>query len=174
MNNLRTRHTSTLATLHGQIDYLQRAFSSERRQAEKLRSTLDELSEDISLEAYGRRREVALRLAFLAREEGLAENLRRWVRRSKESMKRSFPQLDHDWAPLREIIDPMLQDAEALLESLNGQPSVEGDSPASVAHIVAAQDIVASLTKELHEESDRRLKLQRQLAESDVSESTLR
>ena len=170
MDNLRTRHAATLATLNSQIEYLHKGIATERRQAEKLRDTLDELSEDISREAYGRRREVGLRLAFLAREEGLAENLRRWLRRSKESLDRLSPEGDQVDASLREAFAHMLDDAEELLESLNGQPSAGADSPVSLARVVAAQDAVATLTKELHIESDRRLSLQRRLAQVEFSE----
>ncbi|KIP08889.1 hypothetical protein PHLGIDRAFT_34766 [Phlebiopsis gigantea 11061_1 CR5-6] len=165
MDNLRTRHTATLATLNSQIEYLHKEISSEHRQAEKLRDTLDELSEDISREAYGRRREVGLRLAFLAREEGLAESLRRWLRRSKESLERLSPRANHDDTGLREAFKHMLRDAEGLLESLNGQPSLAANSPVSLARLVAAQDAVATMTQELHVESETRLRLQRRLAE---------
>lgn len=169
MDNIRKRHASTLATLNAQIEYLQKALASERRQAEKLRDTLDELSEDISRESYGRRREVALRLSFLAREEGLAENLRRWLRRSKETMDRSLSQpAEQDTNAVHDIFEHMLHDAELLLESLNGQFTLTGDTPASVARLLVAQDHVAALTRELHVEQDMRIRLQRQIAEIDA------
>lgn len=162
---MKTRHTATLATLNAQAEYLQKALSAERRQAEKLRTTLDELSEDINREAYGRRREVALRLAFLSREESLAENLRRWLRRSKESMDRSPPEPTEPESKIRDVFDHVLRDGESLLESLNGQAGIDDNAPASVARLVAAQDAVRSITKELHAETERRLHLQRELAE---------
>ncbi|EKM55118.1 uncharacterized protein PHACADRAFT_143061 [Phanerochaete carnosa HHB-10118-sp] len=164
MENTKTRHAATLATFNVQADHLQKALSAERRQAEKLRNTLDELSEDINREAYGRRREVALRLAFLSREESLAENLRRWLHRSRESMDRSLAGIPEQESRIRDASDRLLRDAESLLDSLNGQPNVD-DSPASVARLVAAQDAVRCMAKELHEETEKRLQLQCQLAE---------
>lgn len=171
MENMKTRHAATVATLNAQVDYLQKALSAERRQAEKLRDTLDELSEDINREAYGRRREVALRLSFLSREEGLAENLRRWLRRSRESVERTLPEDQELESKVRPVLENILSDAEALLESLNGQPNVDDDTPASIARLVAAQDAVKSMTKELHAETERRLRLQRQLAEITFDQS---
>ncbi|GJE90688.1 hypothetical protein PsYK624_068320 [Phanerochaete sordida] len=165
MENMKTRHTAAVATLNAQVEYLQKALSAERRQAEKLRNTLDELSEDINREAYGRRREVALRLSFLSREESLAENLRRWLRRSKESMDRTLLEDSEHEVKLRIVLEHVLQGAETLLESLNGQPDADGNAPASIARLVVAQEAVKSMTKELNEETERRLQLQRQLAE---------
>ena len=72
MEGMKARYTANAATLGAQINHLQKALETERRQSEKLRQALDDLTEDISREAYGRRREISLRLAFLGREESLA------------------------------------------------------------------------------------------------------
>ncbi len=168
MENLRTRHAATAATLNHQIESLHKALSHERRQSEKLRDTLDDLSEDFSREAYGRRREVSLRLAFLGREEGLAENLRRWIKKSREMFDR-FSFEEGSATDSRGVFEKTMHDAETLLESLNGQPALEQGSPGSVARLLAAQDAVSTLTRELHEETDRRLEIQRKLAELQIS-----
>ncbi|KAI0797516.1 hypothetical protein C8Q75DRAFT_801457 [Abortiporus biennis] len=173
MENLKTRHAATTASLNTQIDNLQRSIHSQRRQSETLRRALDDLSEDISREAYGRRREVSLRLAFLGREEGLAENLRRWIRKSKESFERVLSSNMNTTSEASSLIDPkllegtiakVLEDAEGLLDSLNGQPTLEGNTAGSVARVIAAQDAVKALTKELQHETDRRLEAERRLA----------
>ncbi|KAI0080533.1 hypothetical protein K474DRAFT_1704606 [Panus rudis PR-1116 ss-1] len=165
MDTLKTRHASTGATLHAQIDTLQRALHSEQRETETLRRALDELSEDISRESYGRRREIALRLAFLSREESLAESLRRWIRKFKEVVHRasSSPQDDAE-QQLRKACDGILQEAEGLLEILNGQPSLVEDTPGSLARVLAAKEAVAGLTQELQNETNRRLRAELQLA----------
>lgn len=130
-----------------------------------MRRSLDDLSEDLSRESYGRRREISLRLAFISREESLAERLRRWTRKSQESLDRIFSQIQptEDASGLQSslcnVFHKAIQEAEALLESLNGQPSLTDDSPGSVARIVAAQEIVSSLTRELQVETDRRLQV---------------
>ena len=169
MESLKARHESTAATLSSEIEQLHKTLIMERRQAEKLRSALDELSEDISREAFGRRREISLRLAFLGREESLAEALRRWTRKARESFDRAF-NAQSDPAALRSIFNRMFVDADSLLELLNGHPSTEEDTAGSVARIVAAQDAVSTLTRELQAETDRRLRAELRLAELYITE----
>ena len=165
MDALKTRHAATLATLMGEIAQLEHAAAHERAEAERVRSALDELTEDIAREAFGRRREVALRLAFLGREEGLAEGLRRWVRGAKEAIERTS-----DEAVLGEAFAKAIARAEVLLDTLNGQPTVEGTEVGSIARLVLAQDTVASLTQELQTETIRRLTTERKLAQLPVVE----
>ena len=62
MENLKIRHAATTSTLETQIESLRKSLLFERKQSETLRRALDELSEDISRESYGRRREISLRL----------------------------------------------------------------------------------------------------------------
>ena len=168
IDTLKFRHASTLATLNAEIEQLQRTLSHERNESERMRTALDDLTEEIACEAYGRRREVSLRLAFLGREENLAESLRRWVRKAKESLDRSGGSEDGSISlnpmALREAYRKATMDAEALLETLNGQPSGEDVSVGSIARLVLAQDAVSSLTHELQEETIRRLKTERRLA----------
>ncbi|TBU35524.1 hypothetical protein BD311DRAFT_679828 [Dichomitus squalens] len=176
MTALKMRHAATLATLNAEIVQLQRALAHEREDSERVRSALDELTEDIAREAYGRRREVSLRLAFLGREENLAEHLRRWVRKAKESLERSSGSQDGSLSLnpviLREAFAKATADAEALLDTLNGQPSVEagGGSVGSIARLALAQDTVASLTHELQEETVRRLNSERKLARIQIAD----
>ncbi|KAI0647507.1 hypothetical protein C8Q79DRAFT_959824 [Trametes meyenii] len=169
MDALKARHTATLATINMELVQLQHALEHERSETERLRFALDELTEDIAREAFGRRREVSLRLAFLGREENLAESLRRWTRRARESLERSSGDTgdgELDAMVLREVFARAVLDAEGLLDLLNGQPSVEGESPrGSIARLVLAQDAVSALTHELQEETVRRLKTERKLAQ---------
>ncbi|RDX46906.1 hypothetical protein OH76DRAFT_1442525 [Lentinus brumalis] len=174
IETLKLRHASTLATLNAEITQLQRALSHERDESERVRAALDDLTEDIAREAYGRRREVSLRLAFLGREENLAEHLRRWVRKAKESLDRSGGSEDGSISlnpmALREAYSKATEDAEALLETLNGQPSGDDAAAGSVARLVLAQDTVSTLTHELQEETVRRLKTERKLARWETRE----
>ncbi|KAI0723788.1 hypothetical protein C8T65DRAFT_564206 [Cerioporus squamosus] len=168
IDTLKLRHASTLATLNAEISQLQRALSHERSESERVRTALDDLTEDIAREAYGRRREVSLRLAFLGREENLAENLRRWVRKAREFLDRSGSLEDGSISlnpmVLRDAYAKATADAEALLDTLNGQPSGDDASAGSIARLVLAQDTVSTLTHELQEETIRRLKTERKLA----------
>ncbi|KAF9819807.1 hypothetical protein IEO21_01898 [Rhodonia placenta] len=171
MEGMKARHTATAATLRAEVEHLQKALLIERRQSEKLRHALDELTEDISREAYGRRREIALRLAFLGREEHLAEGLRRWIRRAREAFERALHvtsnnQQEGASAPvIGGVFKAIIRDADDLLDSLNGQPSAEGDPLGSVARIVVAQNAASTLARELQAETDRRLALERQWAQ---------
>ncbi|KZT09677.1 uncharacterized protein LAESUDRAFT_741912 [Laetiporus sulphureus 93-53] len=167
MEAMRARHAATTATLSVEIDHLQRSLLGERREGERLRLALDGLTEDISRETYGRRREISLRLAFLGREESLAEGLRRWIRRSRESFDHGGSSEDgqHALSNLRVVFDSSIRDAELLLESLNGPPSADGDPIGSLARVIAAQNAVTNLTHELHVETERRLELERRLAQ---------
>ncbi|KAH9930674.1 uncharacterized protein B0H18DRAFT_992985 [Fomitopsis serialis] len=171
MEGMKARYTASAATLGAQINYLQKALETERRQSEKLRQVLDDLTEDISREAYGRRREISLRLAFLGREESLAESLRRWIRRSRESFDRLKAAQGDLPSGVQSVFDGSVRDAEALLETLNGQPSVEPGSTGSIARVVAAQNIAAILARELQMETDRRMQVERRLAQRRVSRS---
>ncbi|CAL1705378.1 unnamed protein product [Somion occarium] len=162
MDTLRVRHAATTSTLNIQIEQFQKELLAERRETGTLRRALDELAEDISREAYGRRREISLRLSFLSREESLAENLRRWIRKSKEALSRASNSSQEDAIVI--ACNKIIEGAETLLESLNGQPTLEDDSPGSIARIIAAKDAVSVLTQELQYETNRRLHAELQLA----------
>ncbi|KZT71338.1 hypothetical protein DAEQUDRAFT_810018 [Daedalea quercina L-15889] len=169
MEGMKARYAASTATLSAQINYLQKALETERRQSEKLRQALDELTEDISREAYGRRREISLRLAFLGREESLAESLRRWIRRSRESFDRMKSAQENLPSAVQAVFDGGVRNAEALLETLNGQPSVDPGSTGYVARVVEAQSVAAGLARELQIETDRRMQLERRLAQRRIS-----
>jgi hypothetical protein len=162
LENLRSRHRATTTTLTAQIEYLQRCLLSEKRVSERLRLALDELSEDISREMYGRRREISMRIAHLGREENLAESFRKWYRKSNESYQHVAESEDtqHVLNAFRLVVDG----SGALLDTLNGRPALEDTSPASLARILVAQDTVNALVRELQVETDKRMSLTRQLA----------
>jgi hypothetical protein len=88
LESLKARHAATTSTLHVQLASTQAALAAERRQSARLRDVLDEATEQLARETYGRRREIALRLAVVGREDQLAEALRRWVRRTQETRAR--------------------------------------------------------------------------------------
>ncbi|KAK7693864.1 hypothetical protein QCA50_003437 [Cerrena zonata] len=164
MDTLRLRHSATTSTLNSEIAQLQKDLLSERRETETLRRALDELSEDISRESYGRRREISLRLSFLSREENLAEHLRRWLRKSRELIARASGSVDSE-SSISTACEKIIKSAEGLLETLNGQPSVvDENSSGSMARIIAAKDAVATLTQELQYETNRRLRTELQMA----------
>ena len=130
--------------------------------AEKLRMALDDLSEEISRETYGRRREITLRLAFIGREENLAEHLRRWHRKAREYHQRASSITDAE--EVLDIFGRTLSEADGLLHALDGELHLEDLPAGSLARMIAARDAVGFLSQELQVETDRRMQLERYLA----------
>jgi len=139
--------------------------------AERLRMALDDLSEDISRETYGRRREISLRLACLGREENLAESLRRWHRKACEYHQRASSLTNVE--DVLDIFGITLSESDALLDVLDGEPHLEDLPTGSLARIIAARDAVGFLSQELQVETDRRMQLERYLAHMQEQEPSL-
>jgi hypothetical protein len=158
MENLKIRHAATVSTLNLEIDHLQISLATDRRQTKKLKAALDDLSKDIARETYGRRREVSLRLALLLREATIAEGLQKWSRNARELLTHSFQGKGDTQASLRTCVEG----AEALLQTLNGDNSLEMDANGSVARIMAAQNAVVTFVEELYVETGKRMELERQ------------
>ncbi|KAI0293560.1 hypothetical protein BC826DRAFT_1014818 [Russula brevipes] len=164
LESLTARHAATTSTLHTQLAAAQAALATEQRQTARLRDVLDEATEQLARETYGRRREIALRLAVVGREDQLAEALRRWVRRAQETHSKE---------------DRIVRDAGELLTLVDGAAS-RSDIDAgtmldqgigSVARVVAAQDAVKALVEELQVETERRMKLERILGRAEVDDN---
>jgi chromosome segregation ATPase len=162
LESLKVRHAATTATLNAQIDYLQRCLFAEKRMAERLRMALDDLSEEISRETYGRRREISLRLACLGREENLAEHLRRWHRKAREYHQRASSLTNVE--EVLDIFGKALSESDGLLDVLDGELHLEDLPAGSLARIIAARDAAGFLSQELQVETDRRMQLERYLA----------
>ncbi|KAH9928560.1 uncharacterized protein BXZ73DRAFT_48396 [Epithele typhae] len=164
MEAMKARHAATLTTLHSELSQVHHALEREHGECERIRTALDELTEDIARESYGRRREVSLRLAFLGREENLAEGLRRWVRRAREALDRSSTDESPQHEGLRHAFSSAVSNAETLLDALNSLPSeVDGSDVGSLARLILAHNTVATLTQELQAETVRRLTTERKL-----------
>ncbi|KAI0050879.1 hypothetical protein FA95DRAFT_1603157 [Auriscalpium vulgare] len=174
LDNVKTRHAASTSTLHHRLSNLESSLASERRQAERLRNVLDEITEQLARESYGRRREVSLRLAVVGREDGLAEALRRWVRRARETLERPY----EDQTLLHEAFDNVVEDAVQLLGMVDGDDEASGhvEDPAehrgmgSIARILAAQDAVKTLVEELQVETEKRMEAERILGRASVEE----
>lgn len=190
LDTLKSRHAATVATLTAQLASNQLELREARRQAERLRRALDSLSEDVSREGYGRRREIALRLHALGREERIVEGLRRWRRRAGESISHlghRFPHLstlsaspiippsieDDSSEPcqvrsgdviaaMRDTLERMIYEADDLLYSLDSLPTPNDPSGnlGGAARILLAEDTARTLLRELQRETDRRMELE--------------
>jgi hypothetical protein len=170
LESLAARHVATTSTLHTQLASAQTALATERRQTARLRDVLDEATEQLARETYGRRREIALRLAVVGREDQLAEALRRWVRRAQETLARE------DVPAARQRLGSIVGDAGELLALVDGAAPREdaglnlGPGVGSVARIMAARDAAAALVEELRVETERRMLLERILGHAEVDE----
>ncbi|THV05523.1 hypothetical protein K435DRAFT_790051 [Dendrothele bispora CBS 962.96] len=150
LSTLKTRHAATMDTLSAQLSAVHAQLHTSQVTSDKLRSALDDLGKDILRESYGRRREIALRLRLVTREEIMFEGLGRWVRRAQES-------LDRDQETQLHALRAMLVDAEALLNVLDGPEHGVGSS----ARIIAAEAAVKSLNEELNRQTSRRVELEK-------------
>ena len=158
-----------MSTLRTQLASAQAALANEQRQTARLRDVLDEATEQLARETYGRRREIALRLAVVGREDQLAEALRRWARRAQETCAKED-------LPIAQRLNTVVRDACELLSLIDGAAS-RGDLKValdpgigSVARIVAAQDAVRTLVEELQIETERRMQLERVLGRSELDD----
>lgn len=123
---------------------------------------LDDLTEEISREAYGRRREISLRLACVGREENLAEHLRRWHRKSRE-----YHQGASSLTNVEEVLDIFeraISGSDDLLNVLDRDLYLEDLPAGSLARIIAARDAAGFLSRELQVETERRMQLEKYLA----------
>ncbi|KAF7309249.1 hypothetical protein MIND_00295200 [Mycena indigotica] len=76
LNALRERHTATTSTLTAQLSALASQLSIAKADIERLRAALDESGGALVRETVGRRREVALRMKLVAREERVVDSLK--------------------------------------------------------------------------------------------------
>ncbi|KAL5511702.1 hypothetical protein ACEPAH_4920 [Sanghuangporus vaninii] len=163
IEKLKARQEAITTSYEARLQQLEDRLASEKRQSEMLRRALDELTEDISREAYGRRREIVLRLLLLAREEMFNERLRRWLLKSHEILQRMHsPEKEDSEA----VFEKILEDAQSILTLLNGTNLPERDGSSSAARLFAAHATVKVLQVELQREMDKRLYFEYQLANS--------
>ncbi|KAF8495381.1 hypothetical protein JB92DRAFT_2818166 [Gautieria morchelliformis] len=179
LSNVKSRHAMTLATVSSSNEALSQALALERTRAAQLRDILDQLTEDISRETFGRRREVALRLRSVVREEKMSGALSIWLRRAEEhrgAMSTTMePSSSNSSSELSATLDRMIEDAHALRASLSHSdyPVTNSLECASWERVVFAEHTCRSLLSELQEETEKRLALTRTIGEKfHVSQST--
>jgi hypothetical protein len=162
LTTFQTRHASTQHTLQSTINDTEAQMHAHIAENARLRDALEELGEEVTREAYGRRREVALRLALLAREEALGEALRRWVRRAQESIHRCTGSDSEMYATFERAV----KDAESLLMALDAEVAFGDGSLVTgvLGRLVLAKDAVMRMNEEVGAEVGRRVTAERRLA----------
>jgi len=164
MRSLKSRHATTVSTLETMVSVEADGREREAREVERLRGALDELAGEIAKEGFGRRREVALRLAMLEREERLKGLLAGWVRKFREQSSR-FSEATAG-SELARLLEDALFQAETLVERIDAvstrkpqTDSSDGSLRISIA-LLEVKDILARLGQE----TLRKLQLEKQLA----------
>ncbi|KAG8944945.1 hypothetical protein FRC04_001297 [Tulasnella sp. 424] len=175
LENQKTRSEARVVTLEGENEGLRNAVTFAQSQSARLRDVLDELTEDLSRESHGRRREVALRLKVVAREEHTVAELRRIAQGLEHGLKAAKDGeediseealLEHVLSEIYTLVDTL----DAGSSSLESPADFQSDDDAleqegSLARVISCQDAVASLSHELQIETERRLQLERKLAD---------
>ena len=163
MRSLKSRHAATVSTLETMVSVEADGREREAREVERLRGALDELAGEIAKEGFGRRREVALRLVMLEREERLKELLEGWVRKFREQSSRlSEATADSETARL---LENALSQAETLVERIDAVSTrkTEADSSDGSLRISMALLEVKGILARLGQETLRKLQLEKQL-----------
>ncbi|KAG1827423.1 uncharacterized protein BJ212DRAFT_1312234 [Suillus subaureus] len=162
LTTFQTRHASTQHTLQSTINDTEARMHAHMTENARLRDALEELGEEVTREAYGRRREVALRLALLAREEALGEALRRWVRRAQEGIHRCTDADGQTYATFERAV----KDAGGLLMALDAEVALGDGSLVTgvLGRLVLAKDAVMRMSEEVGVEVGRRVAAERRLS----------
>ncbi|KAF8805283.1 hypothetical protein BYT27DRAFT_7234354 [Phlegmacium glaucopus] len=162
LSALKTRHAATLSTLTSTSYSLTSNLRSAESTIERLRTSLDELGGEMMKETYGRRREVALRVKLLGREEKMLEGLRRWLRKGEEAISDAENEAEDSQSRVRAALLGMTQDARILLEGLDdGVVTDSASLSGSLARVVLAQGLVDGLVEELKMETARRMEMEK-------------
>ena len=181
LDNLRKRSAATQNTLRSENNDLQASSQAEVIRSERLQEAIEEMSEGFSRETAGRRREVMLRLTMLAEEEKRYRKVEVWLDRvyqMREGAEGAVIEPDLLESLLDEGIEAVAErndekDAggkKRVWRGLLGRrkqfndeksSSREGEG-SSVARILLAENMAASLAEDFQTETDRRLKLERE------------
>lgn len=159
MQTQKKRHAATVLTLEQQLETLTRQVERERALADELRSTLDDLTLEIAREAFGRRREITLRLGLLERERQVAKMLERWI----DTLQRRHEQEEGNK-------ESHLSGAREILAALRGVDAPKAMDEDNFVREKLVQEI-EGLRAEVQEEMNRRLELQRIISGYIVAES---
>ncbi|KAG8905962.1 hypothetical protein FRB99_007896 [Tulasnella sp. 403] len=180
LDTQRARLNARITTLEGQNEALAKSLEASHGQTARLRDALDELTEDISRESHGRRREVALRLKMVSREEQTVSAMRQLLRRVEEGLGR----LDSNSNDRPDLLARVQVEMKSLLDGLDGsEESLSGFlleaasssdwSQGSVARVVSCQETVTSLVAELQMETEKRLALEKRVSDLQLQDAGL-
>ena len=164
------RFEARASTLEGQLAVAGAELAESQTQTSRLRALLDELTEDISRETQGRRREVLIRLKMVEREEIVVVALQNLVKQLEgdpqvciggegecRALKSALTGITSIVGSLDEAVAP---------ENGNSRSLPLGDiRDGSLARLISCHETSASLVDELQQETAKRLKLERKLGD---------
>ncbi|WVO17567.1 hypothetical protein L204_105264 [Cryptococcus depauperatus] len=184
LDNLRTRSQTTIASLRNELSVSKNKLTAEKKRSEKLRAALEELSEGMSRESAGRRREVATRLKMIAQEERRARKAESWLNKVQR-MNYGAQHVSLEVDVLRSLIDEGAKtfkeqdndDVEfdrqkswrSFIPALKKQAKLTSAAPdernpaeESLARVLLAEELVATLVGDMQYEAERRMDLEKQ------------
>jgi len=127
--------------------------------SERLRSTLDEMTIEISRESFGRRRETSVRLSIAERERKIGQMLEKWV----NNMEQRDGGSEEDAKD--ENHTRYISTAKQILRTVHNSSHETSAAPDEERRIQMALAAVQELSKELEEETSKRMLLQRENAD---------
>ena len=148
-----------MVTLESQISYAISMAEREKSISERLRCTLDEMTIEISRESFGRRRETSVRLSIAERERKIGQMLEKWVN-NMEQRNGGLGEDTKDENHLRHI-----STAKQILSAIHASSHEIAATPDGDRRIQMALAAVQELSKELEEETSKRMLLQRENAD---------
>ncbi|KAF8584113.1 hypothetical protein K439DRAFT_1346937 [Ramaria rubella] len=177
LSTQKARQAASLATLSSSCEALTRTLALERKRALQLRDILDQLTEDISRETFGRRREISLRLRSVVREEKVHQILTAWLRRAEEhranmiALTGNSPHTTESIPGPLELaasLDRMIDDARRLIILLSHETEFTGELPESttLSRIILVEQRCRSLVLELQKETENRLLITRRMTDN--------
>ncbi|KAF6750528.1 hypothetical protein DFP72DRAFT_510549 [Ephemerocybe angulata] len=137
---LSSRHEATVSSLTSQVYNLTQTNASLSAQLTRFQNALNELGGEMVKESVGRRMEVGLRVAMVAREEATWARLERWVERASKSSESGAG---------------LVEEAKAILASLDvpgvhiGDAQDEVSVSGSLGRLLTAQYLVDQMRMEL-------------------------
>jgi len=182
LDNLRIRSSSTQSTLRKDLIGFRSRLEAETERSRRLREAIDEMSESLSREAAGRRREVALRLKALSAEEKRERKVEAWldrVRRARDGAEGAVLEPDLLEGLVDEGVEAVSPDADradksrdkprtwrSILSKKLAKEDVDANgAESSLARVLLAEELVKVLVLDLQEETERRMELERQRVE---------
>ncbi|KAG6895604.1 hypothetical protein C0992_000419, partial [Termitomyces sp. T32_za158] len=156
LSSLKIRHSATTSTLSTQLLSLRSQLNASTTETDTLRRALDELGGELAKEAFGRRREVALRIRMVNREEKVHGELERWVLKTEEAQERArvagrVGEGDESLVHLVGVVRKVLE-------------GTFGGEYGEVGRVAVAEAAARELVMELETEMRRRLELERIVA----------